>query len=296
MKQFVLFLFFLGVVFIGSFVIGRWLDAGVLLHQPPAKEMELQAQPTGFALKNLPFTLVIVGENNGATVAKTLASVFSQNYENYHVLYIDDASDDGSFDLARDLIYDSGLLGQVTLARNEKRLGVLANLVRAVQSFPDEEIVVVLHGEDWLAHEWVLQRLNAYYADPDVWLTYGQYRDFPTYQMGTCRAFTEPTFRSQPNALSHLNTFYAALFKKVRESDFILAGKFLSACSDMAYMTPMLEMGQSHSKFIAEILYINNQQAGHKEDREVQMRCEQFIRALDPYPPLLHLRDCLEIK
>lgn len=288
MKKIVLFLFLLGAVFAGSFFAARTLDKKK--QEPNRLIAEGRFRPTPFSLKNHPFTIVITGVNNGAYVAKTLASVFSQNYENYRVIYIDDASDDGSYDLARDLVYDSSHLGQVTLVHNEERLGHLANLCRAVQTCKDDEIVVVLQGEDWLAHEWVLQRLNAYYADPDLWLTFGQYKDFPTYQLGICHEVKEAKFRLQPFAASHLKTFYAGLFKQIRESDFICAGTFLPVCSDLAYMTPMLEMAKDHFYFIPEILYIRNTQATYKEDRESQMRCEKFIRALDPYPPLTALQ------
>jgi glycosyltransferase involved in cell wall biosynthesis len=288
MKKIALFLFLLAAVFTGSFALAKKLE--LKNDEPIRLSFQTHFKPISFALKNHPFTFVIVGANNGGSVAKTLASVFSQNYENYRVVYIDDASDDGSFDLARDLIYDSSRLGQVTLVQNETKLGTLANLYRAVQTCEDSEIVVVLHGEDWLAHEWVLQRLNTYYADPDLWLTYGQYRDYPTYEMGACHEMRELKFRSEPFGASHLKTFYAALFKKIRESDFVFGGKFLPASSDLAYMIPMLELAHSHSHFIRETLYIQNRQAVHREDREVQMRCEKFVRSLDPYLPLTALQ------
>lgn len=282
MKQFFFFLFLVSV-FIGSFAIAKKVD----LKKEEAKKsiVENGFRPVPFALKNHPFTIVIVGFNNGASLAKTLSSVFSQNFENYRVVYIDDASDDGSADLARDLIYDSGHLVQVTFVQNETRLGNLANLFRAVQTCADDEIVVVLQGEDWLAHEWVLQRLNLYYADSDLWMTYGQYRDFPNFQLGCCHEFKD---RYQPFGASHLKTFYAGLFKKIRETDFIYQGKYLSASSELAYMFPMLEMAKDHFHFIPEVLYIRNGQA--KEDREMQIRCEKFIRAIDPYSPLISLQ------
>lgn len=295
MTKFVLFLFFLGAVFAGSFAATRFLA------EKKTQSLSLSGvvnrfRPTSFPLKNHPFTLVIAAHNNGAYIAKTLSSIFAQNYENYRVIYIDDASDDGSYDLARDLIYESGHLGQVTLVRNEQKLGQLANIFRAVETCADEEIVVVLQGEDWLAHEWVLQKLNGYYADPDLWLTYGQYRDFPTYQLGICHDFKDAKYRLHPFVASHLKTFYAGLFKKIRESDFIFQGKYLPACSDLAYMIPMLEMAKDHFHFIPEVLYISNRQTSQKEDRESQMRCEKFVRALDPYAPLtvLQVKACGE--
>ncbi len=288
MKKVVFFLFLLGAVFVGAFFAARTWDRKSL--EPNQLIVESRFQPTPFPLENRSFTLVITAVNNGAYIVKTLASVFSQNYENYRVVYIDDASDDGSYDLARDLIYDSGHLGQVTLVHNEKRLGPLVNLLRAVQTCKDSEIIVVLQGEDWLAHEWVLQRLNAYYADPDLWLTFGQYRDFPLYSLGVCHELQDLRFRLQPFTASHLKTFYAGLFKQIRESDLIYAGEFFPACAELAYMFPMLEMAKEHFHFIPETLYIRNTQATYKEDREVQMRCEKCIRALDPYLPLTALR------
>jgi hypothetical protein len=179
---------------------------------------------------------------------------------------------------------------QATLVRNEERLGVLANIFRAVQTLADDEIVVILQGEDWLAHEWVLQRLNSYYANPDLWLTFGQYKDFPTYQTGVCQEFKEGSLRNQPFTAMHLKTFYAGLFKQVRESDFISGGKFLPACSEMAYMIPMLELAKGHVHFIPEILYIANRQTSYREERESQLRAEKFIRALDSYQPLSALK------
>jgi len=288
MKKLALFLFLLGLAFFGAAAAARRLN--VPIGSKPLMLSKSEFKPTAFPLKNRSFTIVIVGVNNGAAVAKTLASVFSQNYENYKVIYIDDASDDGSFDLARDLIYESGHLLQVTLVHNETRLGPLANVCRAVQTLADDEIVLILQGEDWLAHEWVLQKLNGYYANCDLWLTFGHYKDFPTYQTGPCPEFIADSFRTANFVPMHLKTFYAGLFKQVREADFQSGGKFLTACSEMAYMIPMLEMAKNHAHFIPEILYISNRQASYKEERELQLHAEKFIRALDRYQPLAALK------
>jgi glycosyltransferase involved in cell wall biosynthesis len=238
MKRFAIFLFLAFAAFAGSFAFARVYDlkGRTKIPQIASKPFE----PASFALVNRPFAIVIVGANNGASVEKTIASIYSQNYENYRVIYIDDASDDGSFDVARDLIYANDKLAQVTLVHNDQRLGVLANVSRAVKTCREEEIVVVLQGEDWLAHEWVLQRLNAYYADPDLWLAYGQAMDFPTYQLTPSQDFKDHKFRLQPSIGSHLKSFYAGLFQRIRESDFVYAGTYLPACSDLAYMIPML--------------------------------------------------------
>jgi hypothetical protein len=52
------------------------------------------------------------------------------------------------------------------LIRNPVRVGALENLYRCIHTCDDQEIVILLDGDDWLAHPRVLQTLNAVYADP----------------------------------------------------------------------------------------------------------------------------------
>ena len=296
MKKLAFFLFSLLVFFAGGFALSRFYpQVESLLAKAPAQEekiLDCGFSPAPYPIQNRPFAIAIIGRNNGAAVEKTLQSAFSQKYEEMRIIYIDDASSDGSFEHARDLIYDSGLLCQVTLVKNEEPLGHAANLFRAVQSCRDDEIVVVLNGEDRLAHEWVLQRLNQYYADPDLWLTYGQYRDYPSFQLGQSRPFSEAQWKEKgirgiPFASFHLKTFYAALFKTIREEDLLYQGQFMPAAADLAYMIPLLEMAKDHFQFLPEILYLST--GAPKEERELQARCEQHIRSQTAYAPLSSL-------
>lgn len=293
MKKFVLFLFLLIVAFGVGFEATRWNPFRKEKNTEGKKVLGNQFRPSDFPLKNRSFTIVVVGWNNGATVQKTLDSLFAQNYENYRVVYIDDGSNDGSYELARDLVYASDKLLQVTLVRNEERLGDLANLVRAVQSVGDEEIIAVMDGKDWLAHEWVLAELNRYYADSDLWLTYGQSVDFPSYKRGNSNVVEAEAvtngFRSYSLPSLHLKTFYAGLFKKIQESDLIFQGKFLPASAELAYMIPMLEMAKEHFQFIPDILYICNREGLPHEEKETTLQCERFIRSLNAYQPLSSL-------
>ena len=70
------------------------------------------------------------------------------------------------------------------------------------------------------------------------------------------------------------------------------SGKFLPASGELAYMIPMLEMAKDHHQFVSEVLYIKNRQATYGEELEMQVRCEKYIRALDPYGPLKGLFPC----
>ncbi len=288
MHKILIGLLLIGAAFSAAFYLGKTQESQ-LKGSSLSVESCSRFIPTPYALQDRFFSIVVVGYNNGAYVQKTLQSIFSQTYASYRLIYIDDASDDGSYDLARDLVYQQGDLARVTLVRNETRLGHLANVLRAVQSCSDEEIMVIVGGDDWLAHEWVLSRLNQYYANPDLWITYGQYREYPHFGYGYSRPIQEGKIRGQPFTASHLKTFYAGLFKQIREQDFAYQGIFFPAAGELAYMFPMLEMAQSHSAYIDEVLYIANRTAQNKEDREATLRCERVIRSLNTYAPLSFL-------
>ncbi len=275
---------FLTLSLIAVFALGATL--GHIIDQ---KTHSKKTQSASFALKNRPFTIVVIGVNNGASIEKTFSSVFSQNYDAFRLIYIDDASDDGSFDLARETLYSFEKPIEIDLVQNEKRLGILANLFRAVQSCSDEEIVVVLHGEDFLAHEWVLQRLNAYYENPNVWVACAQSIEFPSFQKGPVLDCIDSSIRYKLYQGTFLKSFYASLFKKIRDSDFIHSGDFLPASAEFAYMTPMLEMGGEHFCFIPEVLYIHNQNGIYREDPELQRLSERWVKTLDPYQKLVSL-------
>ena len=292
MKRALFFLVILPCVFFLSFLITQSFGLKGLKWMKKEEE-RFSAAP--FPLKHKPFTILVVAHNNGAFVEKTLSSIFSQCYDNFRLIYIDDASNDGSFELARDRIYESDHLAHVTLVKNEERLGLLANIYRAALSCPDDEILVPLDAEDWLAHEWVLEKLNAYYDDPSLWLCLAQGMHYPTYKCAPRPDFTEARFQKQNEA--HLKSFYAALFKKIEEKDLVRQGSFLPSCAELAYLSPMLEMAKEHAFFTKDVLCIHNAQKTKQEDQALVEQCESFIRDTKPYSSLTSLQvfECGEL-
>jgi len=274
------YLFLLGLVFALCFYAGKHYNS-VQTHSARLAVLEQGAfRPSPYPLMNRSFVLVLTGRNHGAQVEKTLRSIISQRYDQYRVVYIDDASDDGSFDIVQDFVREHGDSGKFVLAKNEKPLGVLGNIFRAVQECQDSEIVVLLEENGWLAHEWVLSRLNQYYAHSDLWLTYGQYRQYPGYQMGKTK-LVDGNVRDTEHEAFHLTTFYASLFKQIHPSDLVDQGTYFD--DEFAYMFPMLEMSEGHSTFVPDVLYVTS------GNTEKTARAEQIIRSKTPYRPLAHL-------
>jgi glycosyltransferase involved in cell wall biosynthesis len=239
--------------------------------------------------------VIIPSYNNRQWYEGNLTSVVVQKYKKFRVIYIDDCSSDGTGELVNHFIADRNAGNLIHLIRNPIRMGALQNLYIAIHTCDDDEIVILLDGDDWLAHNRVLTKINEVYADPDCWMTYGQYRSWPDNMIGCSREISSDTietdnFRNVDWCASHLRSFYAWLFKLIRMEDLIsLCGSFYYMAWDQAIMFPMLEMSGHRAKFISEVLYIYN--AANpindcKVDRQLQRSLETVIRMQKRYDRL----------
>ncbi len=216
-------------------------------------------------LVELPFVIIIPAQNPGFLIEKTLTSIFTQNYSNFRVLYLDDKSTDGSFEQVQALIQFLKKENKTLLLQNEKPLGPLKNIHQMVLGCDNREIVIIVRACDFLAHEEVLNKLNALYSNPFTWMTYGNYLNYPSYkQMSVhCKEFPKNTvFNSSYRSLEipplYPLTFYAGLFKEIPLEDFLYEGKFIQIDAPLAYELPLLEMSGNHARFINETLYLYN--------------------------------------
>ncbi len=160
-----------------------------------------------------------------------------------------------------------------------------------IYSCDDDEIIVTLDGDDWLAGSEVLNKLNKYYSDENVWMTYGQYQNYPDGGIGIAKQIPNNiiaanSFRQYTWCSSHLRTFYTWLFKKIKLEDLKYEGQFMSMTWDGTIMYPQLEMCGPHSKFISEILYIYNLENpinDHKVNVALQQKLDHYVRTMPKY-------------
>lgn len=224
---------------------------------------------TCWSISEKRMAIVIPSYNNQEWYQKNLDSVFSQNYENWHIIYIDDCSGDKTGELVLEYVKQKNMEHKVTVIINPHRKGALANHYRAVHMCDDWEIVCQLDGDDWFAHDDVLKRLNEIYEDKNIWTTYGSFMGWPTNAMGYSKQLAPEVvekrlFRETYWTPGQLRTFYAWLFKKIKLEDLLWDhwdesyGRFYPAASDLAFSYPLMEMAGKHYKFIDEIIYIHN--------------------------------------
>jgi glycosyltransferase involved in cell wall biosynthesis/SAM-dependent methyltransferase len=240
------------------------------------------------------FVIVIPSYKNEKWCEKNITSTLNQNYPNYRVIFTDDCSPDNTFNRVSEIVSNHPNSQRFTLIRNTERIGALANLYNMIVSCRDDEIILTLDGDDWLAHDNVLTRLNEVYADGSIWMTYGQYKNSTDGALGIAKSYpahvvAENRFRESQWAASHLRTFYTWLFKKINKDDLMQDGKFFSMTWDFAIMFPMLEMSGSHSKFLSDVLYVynlDNPINDHKVNARLQQNLDRHIRAKTKYGKL----------
>jgi hypothetical protein len=95
-------------------------------------------------------------------------------------------------------------------------------------------------------------------------------------------------FREASWKASHLRTYKAKLFNKIRVEDFIdeNTGKFFETTADLAFMYPMLEMAGDRSRHIKDILYVYNKQNPISEmyvKVEKQLQVAEKIKRKEKY-------------
>lgn len=275
-------------------------------------------------LEEKPMVIVVPSYNNIKWHQDNLKSLINQEYKNFRIIYIDDHSKDDTavavqmfledqnidflpvnFDIRPSTGVDEAEKNALAfkecleeshffyLIKNEQRCGAFENLFRAIYSCQDDAIIVTVDGDDWLPNNHILSKLNETYANPNVWLTHGKLKAYPNGSTAWC--IPVPSTIVKNNAFrtyrcpSHLRTFYAGLFKKIKTEDLLYEEKFFSVTWDMAMMFPMIEMAGERHAFMNEVTYIYNM-ANPISDQLVhtalQNKLDKFIRSMPPYQRL----------
>jgi hypothetical protein len=206
----------------------------------------------------------------------------------------DDVSADGGFDEA---LIEAGQDPRFTVRRNKSKLWQVGSLWHclAQSEIQDEDVIVVVDGDDYLPDPGVLCRIAKAYSDPKVWITYGNFiseRGGSLPVPGYCRRVREArSIRKVPWTTSALRTFKAFLFRRIRKEDLLMpGGSFFPAAGDAAAMFPMIEMaGDAHNRCLHSINYVYNRDNplnNYKVRKQLQLAVDVELRARQPYQPL----------
>jgi glycosyltransferase involved in cell wall biosynthesis len=240
--------------------------------------------------ENIPkFIVYSAGYNCAKYVPIHMESIRNQTFQDYVHILVDDASTDNTYEILNNQKNDHNLI-----YRNTDNLRWLHNstLYLTPNIASEEQIIVLVDMDDWLAHDNVLRDIYNIYQEEKVWLTYGQF----VLPDGITRGHARPahgiiqmrTYRRSPWIFQHLQTFKAFLWLNLDEEDFRLSNGHFAPCAyDRAVMYPLLEMCKPEKiRFVKDIVYIynlNNPLCLEKIDRNIQIQCEMYFRNKPSY-------------
>jgi glycosyltransferase involved in cell wall biosynthesis len=239
---------------------GFWMGKGPQAHKGSPLIAKVYPEKEFPISEHKSFVVVIYAHNQAHWCQRALRSVFEQDYDHYRVIVIDDGSIDNTGDKAKQFIVENNQDEKVIFMRNETRYGEVASLYRAIDSCLDKEIVIPLNAKDWLASPIVLNRLNIAYQNPDVWISFAQTIDYPSY------AIREGSQVS----------YYAILFKQLRLNDLFANGRFVS--NSESYLGPLQDLAGGRTRKLREPVAFSN--------RAPSLRKEEAPTEISKYSPL----------
>ncbi|MCW3070346.1 MAG: glycosyltransferase [Bacteroidetes bacterium] len=247
----------------------------------------IKRQP--FSGKKNKIIVAVLFYNPGHYLDNCISSLLLQDYENFEMIFIDDASTDGSHER---IPADDP---RITLIRNTENKGGAWNLHQCLLRCQPDDIFFQLDGDDWLSCNDALSHVNHFFEETSCWAMYGQYM-FMDGSYGLARPFTGPEdFRNRRNEwVSPVpRCFRAGLYHRISDQDpgydcmRDAKGNWYREAMDVALMYPILDLaGFENVKFNTRTLYVYNIENPlnvHKSRRPLEEANHDEISAKRPF-------------
>lgn len=226
-----------------------------------------------------------------------------QSYENFQCILVDDKSTDNTTETIFKHVDNDPRFQYLLNSNNGSQAKAYMHGIEYLEKhnlISDDDIIVEVDGDDWLASNFVLQYLNIIYQNPKVLMTYGDYLIYPAAQPGghvnMDLSQSNNDYRRTPFAYSHLKTYKYKVFNKINRDDLIdpNTNEYYSAAWDHVLCMPMVEMsGIDRIVKTKDFLYILNRHTELQNEGTVnvdkQKRIEQEIRNKKPYERIYNL-------
>lgn len=240
---------------------------------------------------NTKYVFIVPVYNSESWISHALKSIKDQKKQRWRCYVGDDISTDKTFNNAKELIGDDP---RFVLVKNEEKKYALKNISDLVDlaAPEDDEVIVILDGDDWLSNKYVLDVLDKHYDNGSL-VTYGSFIEFPTGRIGqesskyADEVVVENSFRDDTWRASHLKTLKFKVWKNIDKRDFLNStGEYFKSSYDQAIMLPALEMAGEKSSYVKEVLCVynvGNPNAVNKTAQEQQHKNMLEIRAKNKY-------------
>lgn len=235
--------------------------------------------------------VVTCNRNTSAHMNRCLETLAAQQYDNFTVVVVDDASTDDSAEVATAWCATYGW----DLVIRAERQGAVKNQVEAIRrgcTDPDD-VIVFVDGDDRLARTDTFDILNREY-DRGALVTFGSYApDPPDAGCAPAKPYRRNVVRQNayrrctaPHSYNHLRTFTYGIFQQMDDADFKDdRGEWFQSTPDAVMMFPAMELARGAVHFIPETLLLYTSDLGHAEWRDHPERVDYVNQTVLGRPP-----------
>lgn len=192
-----------------------------------------------------PFVFVICGRNiSPSRFLRCWQSVLGQTRNDWGAIIVDDASVNCLPEFIGFLV--DKYKDRITYLRNNRRMGVLANINRAIREFcvNPYSVIIILDADDMLLSEHVLSNLHERYLE-GIDMIVGSIFRVGKGLMPFVPDFDNPRTSRGGDVWMHLRTFRKYLFDNVRVEHMKIDGRWIDKFTELSYMVPMAEMARN---------------------------------------------------
>jgi len=173
------------------------------------------------------FYVITATHNFSRWIEGNINALKSQTYGNFECVLVDDMSTDNTVNCARAAI---GGDPRFKVYANETRKFKGRNVYEAIENTNavDEDVIVMIDGDDMLADNNVFVKLKSVYQNTGCWMTYGSFiKSNGKFEKKNNRAYDgdiikKNTYRKHRWLASHLKTFKYGLWRKIRPDAFFI--------------------------------------------------------------------------
>ena len=219
--------------------------------------------------------------NASRNLDSLVRSLTEQTDPDWHLILIDDVSDDDTADRITGLCHrDSRISGII----NKEKKYALRNVVEAALQLPDDMIVANIDGDDELCNVDTVKLLKEAYASGAEVVWTGQKWDINERMNVSGELPNDVNPYNYPWCTSHLKTWRSALLKQVPLSNFKdHQGEWYKRGYDQALFLPLLHLAKGKRKFIPDVCYLYKINSVSMIDRswveKRQLSTVNFVRA-----------------
>lgn len=198
--------------------------------------------------------MVVTTHNNAKNYRYeyNLQSIINQDYKNYKLVVVDDASNDGTADLISIFLQKSKLpKHRYVLIRNAQRMTAVPNINMAIKKHCSRDsIAVLVSGDDELLGKMVFKILNVVYQTKQPGVAYTNHFFGKLHENDFEKGYSRPyslgeiknkLYRFIGQKFGHMRTFPVSLFHEIKEEHMKYRdGRWVQATYDETFILPML--------------------------------------------------------